>query len=67
MLSHTDHEDAPWTVINANDKKRARLESIRAVLSSVPYAQRDDAVAHAPDPAVVQVAAALLPPNVAPA
>jgi len=56
MLHHTDHPDAPWTVINANDERRARLEAIRAVLSSVPYADRDDAVAHAPDPAVVQIA-----------
>jgi len=67
MLSQTDHADAPWTVINANDIKRARLESMRAVLSSVPYAERDDAVARAPDPAVVQMAAAVLPTNVTPA
>lgn len=29
---------APWTVIRADDKRRARLEVMRMVLSAVPYA-----------------------------
>jgi polyphosphate kinase 2 len=49
--THTDH--APWTVVLADDKKRARLEVIRKILSSVDYKGRDDAVVGTPDPKVV--------------
>lgn len=37
--SHTPH--APWTVIRSDDKRRARLEAIRHVLSSLDYARKD--------------------------
>ena len=37
--THTDH--APWTVIRANDKKRARLNCIRTMLSALDYAEKD--------------------------
>jgi polyphosphate kinase 2 len=47
--SHTDH--APWTVVLSDDKRRARLEAIRAVLRAIPYAGRDDALL-AGDPAI---------------
>lgn len=43
---------APWTVIRADDKRRARIAAIQAVLSQVPYAGRDDTVVHRPDPAI---------------
>jgi len=59
MLIATDSVAAPWTVINSNDKRRARLEAIRHVLHAFEYDQRDDEVVHAPDPQVVQPAAAL--------
>ena len=49
-LSHT--VDAPWTVIRADDKRRARLEALRHVLLSVPYADRDTEAIGAPDPAI---------------
>jgi polyphosphate kinase 2 (PPK2 family) len=39
--SHTGY--APWTIVDSNDKKRARLESIRYVLSKIPYDGKDDA------------------------
>ncbi|GMU78702.1 MAG: hypothetical protein AMXMBFR46_14970 [Acidimicrobiia bacterium] len=60
MLIATDSVAAPWTVVNSNDKRRARLEAIRHVLHTFEYDQRDDAVAHAPDAQVVQPAAGLL-------
>ena len=41
MLRRTDGAAAPWTVIRANDKRRTRLEAIRHVLDSVPYAGKD--------------------------
>jgi len=37
MFAHTDIKQAPWHVVNANDKKRARLNVIRHLLSRVPY------------------------------
>jgi polyphosphate kinase 2 len=60
MLFYTDHKDAPWTIVNSNDKKRARLESIRHVLSSIDYDHKDDSVARAADPVVVQPAATVM-------
>ena len=38
MFARTDLPDAPWTVVKSNDKRRARLEAIRNVLTLVPYA-----------------------------
>jgi polyphosphate kinase len=32
----------PWTVIRADDKYRARLAAIRAVLGAVDYAGKDE-------------------------
>lgn len=45
MFERTDTEHAPWTVVRANDKRRARLAVIRRLLLSMPYEGRDlDAV-----------------------
>ncbi len=41
MLRTTHTTEAPWTIIRANDKKRARLETIRTVLSSLDYDGKD--------------------------
>src|SRR4029450_7767356 len=35
MFFYTDTPESPWTVVNSNEKKRARLESIRTVLHSL--------------------------------
>jgi polyphosphate kinase len=59
MFFYTDTPEAPWTVVNSNEKRRARLESIRAVLHTLDYGHKDDAVAHRPDPLVVRRAAEL--------
>jgi len=37
MFAHTDIEQAPWYVVNADDKRRARLNCISHLLSLVPY------------------------------
>jgi polyphosphate kinase 2 len=63
MLVHSDNPTTPWTVVNSNEKKRARLESIRHVLHGLDYEHKDPAVAHAPDPFVVQAAADVMSPN----
>jgi polyphosphate kinase 2 len=41
MLAATDRAEAPWTIIRANDKRRARLETIRHVLLSLDYEGKD--------------------------
>jgi len=43
---------APWTVIRSDDKRRARIAVIRAILSGLDYAQKDEDVATRPDPAI---------------
>lgn len=43
MFRHTDTEHAPWTVLDANDQKRARLNAIRIVLNAFEYAGKDAA------------------------
>ena len=53
MFFHTDTADAPWTVIKSDDKKRARLNAMRHVLSSVPYETKDESVVMPPDPLIV--------------
>jgi polyphosphate kinase 2 len=57
LRTHTPH--APWTIINSNVKKLARLESMRHVLHQVPYGPKDDEIVRQPDPQVVQSAHAL--------
>ncbi len=37
MLEHTHIPEAPWWVVAANDKKRARINCIAHLLSQVPY------------------------------
>ncbi|MEU6306879.1 polyphosphate kinase 2 [Streptomyces chartreusis] len=37
MLVHTDVSEAPWYVVESDDKRRARLNMIAHLLGSVPY------------------------------
>lgn len=37
MFAHTDIKQAPWYVVDADDKRRARLNCITHLLSLVPY------------------------------
>ncbi len=37
MFAHTDIKQAPWYVVEADQKKRARLNCIRHLLSMIPY------------------------------
>jgi polyphosphate kinase 2 len=37
MFRHTDHKMAPWRVVKADNKKLARLNCIRHLLSLIPY------------------------------
>src|SRR6266487_2542160 len=53
MFFYTDTADAPWRVIKSNDKKRARVEAMRYVLSQFDYQDKDLEVVGTPDPAIV--------------
>ncbi len=53
MFRFTHTPTCPWTVIRANDQRRARLEAMRVVLSSVDYEGRDKKVIGKPDPRLV--------------
>lgn len=44
MFFYTNTNEAPWTVIKSNDKKRARLEAMRFVLNYFPYEEKDEAL-----------------------
>jgi len=41
MMARTHTAYAPWTVVRANDKRRARIAVIRRILLSLPYKGRD--------------------------
>jgi len=43
MFRNTDTPHAPWTVLDANDQKRARLNAIRVVLNAFDYDGKDAA------------------------
>jgi polyphosphate kinase 2 len=57
MFFYTDTADAPWTVVKSNDKKRARLEAMRHVLSRFDYEDKDDDLVGTPDALIVGPAA----------
>ena len=40
MLKHTDLKRTPWHVVDADNKKRARLNCIAHLLSMIPYEPR---------------------------
>lgn len=40
MFDHTDTKQSPWYVVNADNKKHARLNAIRHILTMVPYEDR---------------------------
>lgn len=44
MLATTHSEHAPWTVVKTNDKRRARINIIRHILSTLPYEGKDEDV-----------------------
>ena len=53
-FSRTHNSFSPWVIVQANDKKRARLESIRYVLSLFEYDAKDSSkTSLLPDPTIV--------------
>jgi polyphosphate kinase 2 len=50
-MTHTPA--APWTILNANDKRTGRINAIRHVLHGLDYPGKDRKVAKKPDPGIV--------------
>lgn len=53
MFFYTDTSHAPWTVVKSNDKKRARLEAMKWVLSRFDYPDKDKRIVGTPDPLII--------------
>jgi polyphosphate kinase 2 len=54
MFSRTHTSFSPWIIVQANNKRRARLESIRYVLSIIDYDGKETAkVPVIPDPNII--------------
>ena len=60
MFFHTDTGDAPWVVMNSDDKKRARINCIRDFLSRLDYPDKDPRVSCSADPLLVNSAARVI-------
>lgn len=41
-LRRTHTQQAPWTVVRSDDKRRARVNAIRSVLHKIDYARKDE-------------------------
>ena len=54
MFERTDKRYAPWMTVKSNDKKRARVNSLRAFLNQFDYEGKDPDVVFAPDPKIVK-------------
>ena len=52
-LEASHSPDAPWTVVRADDKYRARLGMIRHLLAGLPYTGKDPDALGAADPGIV--------------
>ncbi len=41
-LGRTHSAEAPWTIVRSDDKRRARVQTIRSILTQLDYARKDD-------------------------
>jgi polyphosphate kinase len=53
LFRFTHTTSCPWTVVRANDQRRAKLEVLRVILSASDYAGKDAKVIGTPDPKIV--------------
>ncbi|MGB5868079.1 MAG: polyphosphate kinase 2 [Arcobacteraceae bacterium] len=53
MIKQTHTHNAPWTIIRSDIKQKARLESLKVILNSVPYEGRDSSLDFSLDPEIV--------------
>lgn len=60
MLAATSTKVAPWTIVKANDKRRARLAILQHLLSKLDYDGKDDELIGKPDRRILGEGAELL-------
>jgi len=53
MIKQTHTHNAPWTVIRSDIKQKARMESLKVILNSVNYENRDETLDFSLDPEIV--------------
>ena len=53
MIKQTHSHNAPWTIVRSNDKHKARVESLKVILNSVNYDDRDNNLSFMLDPEIV--------------
>ena len=53
MIKQTHTHNAPWTVIRSDIKQKARLESLKVILNSVDYENRDKSLDFSLDPEII--------------
>lgn len=56
MLLSSNIPLAPWTIINSDNKKKARINTIKHILSNVEYPKKRDEKKLKTDPAIVRTA-----------
>jgi len=49
MFAHTDIKQSPWWVVQSDDKKKARLNCISHILSSIPYEKKEYEIIDLPE------------------
>ncbi len=53
MLKRSHTSEAPWTIIRADNKHRARLNAIKVILKSVDYDRRNTGLDYVPEDEIV--------------
>ncbi|XOF32406.1 MAG: polyphosphate kinase 2 [Candidatus Electrothrix sp. YB6] len=53
MLNESNRTLTPWTIIRSDNKKKARINCMKHILSNIEYAKKIDAEQLMPDPAIV--------------
>ncbi|TWU14386.1 Polyphosphate kinase 2 (PPK2) [Symmachiella macrocystis] len=61
MFLFTDTHHAPWTIIRSDDKRRARIGAMQEFLNRLPYPDKNESIAVAPDPLIVGPVSTMLP------
>ena len=53
MLKQTSHDKAPWNIIRSSDKHKARVETMKLILSQFDYDNKNRALNYTLDPKIV--------------
>ena len=53
MLTKTSSQENPWTIVDANDKKKARINTIKSILYNFEYDEKEDNKLLKPDSDIV--------------